>query len=162
MYLIQQEGKLAVAEAELASNMEELRKVEAQSAALREQYNKQLGEKLELEEKANKTKKKINTARTLITSLSDEKERWGQGANKIGEDKRRLIGNCSISTAFISYCGPFNAEFRTLLINDYFFADMKRKGIPATPGLDLTAFLVDDATIGEWNLQGLPKDDLSI
>ena len=83
MYLIQQEGKLAVAEAELASNMEELRKVEAQSAALREQYNKQLGEKLELEEKANKTKKKINTARTLITSLSDEKDRWGQGANKI-------------------------------------------------------------------------------
>ena len=39
---------------------------------------------------------------------------------------------------------------------------MKRKGIPASPGLDLTAFLVDDATIGEWNLQGLPKDDLSI
>ena len=29
---------------------------------------------------------------------------------------------------------------------------MKRKGIPATPGLDLTSFLVDDATIGEWNL----------
>lgn len=32
---------------------------------------------MDLEEKANKTKKKINTARTLITSLSDEKERWG-------------------------------------------------------------------------------------
>lgn len=29
-------------------------------------------------------------------------------------------------------------------------------------GNELTQFLVDDATIGEWNLQGLPKDDLSI
>ena len=39
---------------------------------------------------------------------------------------------------------------------------MKKRGVPVTPGLDLSAFLVDDATIGEWNLQGLPKDELSI
>lgn len=39
---------------------------------------------------------------------------------------------------------------------------MKRRGIPVTPKLELTKFLVDDATIGEWNIQGLPKDDLSI
>lgn len=43
-----------------------------------------------------------------------------------------------------------------------FTHDMKEKNVPVTPGLDLTNFLVDDATIGEWNLQGLPKDDLSI
>ncbi|CAK75138.1 unnamed protein product (macronuclear) [Paramecium tetraurelia] len=35
-------------------------------------------------------------------------------------------------------------------------------GVPVTPGLNLTQFLVDDATVGEWNLQGLPKDELSI
>jgi dynein heavy chain len=29
---------------------------------------------------------------------------------------------------------------------------MKRRGIPVTPGLDLVNFLVDDATIGEWNI----------
>jgi dynein heavy chain len=39
---------------------------------------------------------------------------------------------------------------------------MKKRGVPVTPGLELTSFLIDDATIGEWNLQGLPKDDLSI
>jgi dynein heavy chain, axonemal len=39
---------------------------------------------------------------------------------------------------------------------------MKTRGVPVTPGLELTSFLIDDATIGEWNLQGLPKDDLSI
>lgn len=39
---------------------------------------------------------------------------------------------------------------------------MKKKNIPITNDLDLVNFLVDDATIGEWNIQGLPKDELSI
>jgi len=41
---------------------------------------------------------------------------------------------------------------------------MKKRNVPVHPtmGNELTQFLVDDATIGEWNLQGLPKDDLSI
>jgi len=68
-----------------------------------------------LEIKSNKTKKRINTARQLIGSLSDEKDRWGRGASEIAEQKRRLVGNSSLATAFISYCGPFNAEFRNIL-----------------------------------------------
>jgi len=28
--------------------------------------------------------------------------------------------------------------------------------------MELTKFLVDDATVGEWNLEGLPSDELSI
>jgi len=120
------------------------------------------GEKAALEDKANKTKKKINTARTLISSLTDEKNRWSKGMSEISDQKRRLVGNCSLATAFISYCGPFNAEFRTMLAQEYFLNDMKNRGVPVSTNLDLTSFLVDDATVGEWNIQGLPKDDLSI
>jgi len=78
------------------------------------------------------------------------------------EQKKKLVGNASLATAFISYCGPFNAEYRNILANDYFVNDMKSRKVPVTQGLELTSFLVDDATIGEWNLQGLPKDELSI
>ena len=49
-----------------------------------------------------------------------------------------------------------------MLAVEYFTNDMKKRSVPVTPGLDLVSFLVDEATIGEWNLQGLPKDDLSI
>ena len=72
-------------------------------------------EKNQLEIRSSKTKKKINTARQLIGSLSGEKDRWGKGASEIAEQKRRLVGNVSSATAFISYCGPFNSEFRTML-----------------------------------------------
>jgi len=35
-------------------------------------------------------------------------------------------------------------------------------GVPVTPDLDVTRFLADDAELGEWVLQGLPPDDLSL
>lgn len=86
-----------------------------------------MADKQLLEDKANKTKKKITTARTLISSLSEEKDRWNIGANEIGDKKRKLVGNISLATAFISYCGPFNSEFRSLLQSDFFINDMKKK-----------------------------------
>jgi len=39
---------------------------------------------------------------------------------KLENKKKRLIGNASLSCAFVSYCGPFNAEYRKLLVNDYY------------------------------------------
>lgn len=107
---------------------------------------------MKLEQKMNFTKKKINTARSLINSLQDERDRWQTGDSEIGDLKRKLVGNVSLATAFISYCGPFNSEFRQMLATEYFQNDMKKKNIPITLDLNLVNFLVDDATIGEWNI----------
>jgi len=113
-----------------------------------------MDEKLALETKAAKTKKKINTARTLISSLTGEKNRWNDGLGLINDEKRRLVGNASLSVAFISYCGPFNAIYRNLLAADYFIADMRKRGVPCEAGFEkkLNNFLADDAIQGEWRL----------
>jgi len=39
---------------------------------------------------------------------------------------------------------------------------MRKRHIPLTPNFDFTGFLVNATTVGEWNIQGLPKDDLSL
>ena len=44
-----------------------------------------MSEKQILEDQALKTKKKITTARQLISSLTDERDRWQKGASEIGE-----------------------------------------------------------------------------
>ena len=62
----------------------------------------------------------------------------------------------------MSYCGLFNAEFRQILLEEYFHKDLIGRSIPCSEDLALTSFLVDDATVGEWNLQGIPSDNLSI
>ena len=150
--------------AELSRSRENLRVIKERVAQLNAESQREMDNKNQLEQQAIKTKKKINIAETLINSLSDEKARWKKGASEIADDKRKLVGNCSLATAFISYCGPFNAEFRDILAVEKFTNDMKEKEIPVLPSLayELTSFLVDEATVGEWNLQGLPKDTLSV
>ena len=118
--------------------------------------------KNKLDEEARKTKKTMDQAQRLISSLSGERKRWTEYRSTIAERKKRLVGDISLCCAFLSYCGPFNTEFRTILIKQSFVGDMQKRGIPVTTGLDITNFLVDDTIIDEWSLQGLPKDDLSI
>lgn len=66
-----------------------------------------------------------------------------------------------MATAFLSYSGPFNQEFHSLLLNDW-QKEMKSRKIPFHNNLNLIEMLTDAPTIREWNLQGLPNDDLSI
>jgi hypothetical protein len=40
--------------------------------------------------------------------------------------------------------------------------DLKDRGVPVTDSLNLTHFLVDVGTIGDWSLEGLPTDPLSV
>lgn len=72
-----------------------------------------------------------------------------------------ILGDVLLATAFLSYSGPFNQEFRNLLLHDW-QKEMKARKIPFGDSLNLTEMLIDGPTISEWNLQGLPNDDLSI
>lgn len=66
-----------------------------------------------------------------------------------------------LATGFLSYSGPFNQEFRNLMLKTW-RKEMTSKKIPFTDDLDIIKMLVDNATIAEWNLEGLPNDELSI
>jgi dynein heavy chain len=72
------------------------------------------------------------------------------------------VGDCAASCAFICYCGPFNQEFRRYLVQDKCVADCLTRGVPITKDLDVISFMVDIGTIGDWNMQGLPADPLSV
>jgi dynein heavy chain len=78
------------------------------------------------------------------------------------EEISRLVGDCAIACAFVSYLGPFNKEFRDKLQNDIFMKDLLENKIPVTVGLNVCKFLADESEVGEWKLQGLPTDELSI
>eukprot|EP00002_Diphylleia_rotans_P003858 TRINITY_DN1273_c0_g1_i13.p1 TRINITY_DN1273_c0_g1~~TRINITY_DN1273_c0_g1_i13.p1 ORF type:complete len:1331 (-),score=331.88 TRINITY_DN1273_c0_g1_i13:251-3709(-) len=112
-------------------------------------------------DEADSCKRRITAATALIGALSGEKERWTKQSKEFQETINRLVGDAAIAAAFMSYSGPFNQEFRSRLA-DAWFDDLRRGKIPFTESLNVIRFLVHENTVGEWNLQGLPTDDLSI
>ena len=94
-----------------------------------------MAEKKALEEKAAKLRRKMDTAQRFINSLADNKKRWLESAAQFADEKKALVGNVAKACAFVSYCGPFNADFRSMLLKDYFQNDLDLRSIPSYPDL---------------------------
>ena len=153
---------LQEAQSKLAEAKGQLDEVNAVKAELRARYDGEVAKKQELADQAAKTRKKMDQANRLINSLQDNKVRWMVSRDQFQATKMQLVGDVAKACAFVSYCGPFNSHFRNKLINDYFGSDLLERQIPLSQDMEMTNFLVNQATVGEWSLQGLPSDDLSI
>ena len=59
----------------------------------------------------------------------------------------RLVGDVLLATGFLSYLGPFNQNFRTLLLGRW-EKEMTANKIPFSENLNLINMLTDAATVG--------------
>ncbi len=147
-------GHLQTAQAHLDEKQRELDVVQAM-------YDDAMREKQTLLDDAQSCRRKMLAATALIGGLGGEKERWTQQSKEFEEQIGRLVGDVLLATGFLSYSGPFNQEFRVLLMKEW-ESELCRRCVPFSPDLNISYMLVDSLTIGEWNLQGLPNDELSI
>jgi dynein heavy chain len=156
------EGKLDVAMRALREAEEKLSACNARLKELKDAFDTQMAAKQRIEDNANALQRKMEQASRLINGLSGERVRWTEDSNNFAEMKRRLVGDCAVACAFISYCGPFNQDFRKYMIESKFVGDARAQNVPVSADLDVISLLVDVGTVGDWNLQGLPTDPLSI
>nr|XP_034839773.1 dynein heavy chain 5, axonemal [Maniola hyperantus] len=159
--LMLQEARLKVAMEDLASAERQLEDRELSLRKVKDQYEAAVSEKQQLTDAANICLRKMTAATQLINGLGGEKIRWTQQSKDFKEQLGRLVGDVVLATGFLSYCGPYNQEFRNSLFNTWMDI-LKSKKIPVTDNLNITNMLVENATISEWTLQGLPNDELSV
>jgi dynein heavy chain len=161
--------KLAVAEAQaqLAEANEKKRvvdelvaKLNAELAVLMDAYNKAMNEKETAMREAERCERKLNLAQRLVNALGAEQERWAQSIIDLGELLKIIIGDVLLSSAFVSYVGPFNKQFRDAIMAD-FVTFFKQNAIPMSAAADPLAVLTDEATIAGWNNFSLPPDRVS-
>jgi len=75
-------AELKEAEDNLAAAEHELAEVTALKERLRKKFDAQMSEKNALQERAAKTRKKMDQANRLINSLQDNKDRWIKSAQE--------------------------------------------------------------------------------
>uniref|UniRef100_A0A8C2T2W8 Dynein heavy chain 5, axonemal-like n=1 Tax=Coturnix japonica TaxID=93934 RepID=A0A8C2T2W8_COTJA len=156
-----QEGRLAAAQTELNNAQNQLDEKQMELDQVQAMYDAAMKEKQALLDDAEACRRKMNNATALIEGLGGEKLRWTESSKSFQNQITHLVGNVLLATGFLSYSGPFNQEYRNLLLH-LWKKEMNNSKIPYSNDLNLTSMLVDSATVSEWNLQGLPNDDLSI
>ncbi|GFR77163.1 dynein heavy chain 8, axonemal, partial [Elysia marginata] len=159
--LAKQEVRLKVATKELSEAQATLDEKQAELNIVQAKYDAAMGRKKMLMDDAEMCRNKMEAATTLIGGLAGEQVRWSAQSSEFRDQITRLTGDVLICTGFLSYSGPFNQEFRTKLINKWSI-ELTLKKIPFTKNLNTVEALVDTTTIGEWNMEGLPNDDLSV
>ena len=95
----------------------------------------------ELTETAELMKNRLEAAQKLIKGLSSEEIRWGEEKVQLADNRTKLLGDCLICSAFLSYVGPFNQEFRRKMIFDDWVPDVLQRGLPATEKFNLNDLL---------------------
>ncbi|XP_059501668.1 dynein axonemal heavy chain 8-like [Stegostoma tigrinum] len=157
-----QENRLQRAMKELGNAQAQLDEKQAELDKVQAKFDAAMKEKMDLLEDAETCRRKMEAASALIDGLSGEKIRWTEQCKEFKAQINRLVGDVLLATGFLSYSGPFNQTFRDILLKVIWEVELQKKKIPYSDSLNIIAFLVDQAMIGEWNLQGLPSDDLSV
>ena len=74
------------------------------------------GELSELQTTAQVMEKRLSAASKLISGLTGERTRWTNDIQNLKAGGGRLIGDCLVTSAFLSYAGAFSADYRLNMI----------------------------------------------
>ncbi|CAH8577937.1 unnamed protein product [Schistosoma turkestanicum] len=159
--LVKQEARLAKAMVDLNDAQAILDEKERELAKVQAVYEEALRKKNALIEDAELCRRKMIAASKLIRSLEDEQTRWTEQSQTFKENIECLVGDVLVATGFLSYCGPFNQEFRQMLCQSWQRL-LSQYNIPGSTIVNLISMLTRPTQLGEWKIQGLPSDELSV
>uniref|UniRef100_A0A8B9JEG5 Dynein axonemal heavy chain 10 n=1 Tax=Astyanax mexicanus TaxID=7994 RepID=A0A8B9JEG5_ASTMX len=147
---------------ELEKIQSELEAIQKELGALGEKYSAAMGEKQLLQEEAQLMERRLIAADKLISGLGSENQRWTEDLEELKKKRVRLLGDCLISAAFLSYEGAFNWDFRNKMVYEAWQKDVLERGIPLSQPFRIESLLTDEVEISRWGSESLPPDELSV
>ncbi|VDN16450.1 unnamed protein product [Dibothriocephalus latus] len=146
--------ELQTAESILAEKTAILKRVQAD-------FDDAMMKKQKLQDEADLCRRRMTTANMLIEGLAGEMVRWSEQSITYKQLIVMLTGDAIGLAAFLTYAGGFNQIFRQNLAVATQKA-LKNHGVPHSAHLDVVNLLANATTQNEWNVQGLPLDELSL
>ncbi|XP_009299843.1 dynein axonemal heavy chain 10 [Danio rerio] len=147
---------------ELERIQNELGAIQKELRALGDKYEGAMTEKQLLQEEAEVMERRLVAADKLISGLASENKRWIKDLEELKQRRVRLLGDCLICAAFLSYEGAFSWDFRNEMVYKVWQADVLERGIPLSQPFRIENLLTDEVEISRWGSEGLPPDELSV
>ena len=83
---------------------------------LEEEFKMQNYEKQNLIMQRDECQAKLSRASILMNSLGNERHRWLKTSQRLLKEKESLLGDMLMSTAFVTYLGPFEGTYREKIV----------------------------------------------
>jgi len=75
-------------------------------------YTAAMDKKQAAEDEAARCERRLSLANRLVSALGSEKGRWFDAIDRLTQELTVVHGDVLLSSAFVSYVGPFNKQFR--------------------------------------------------
>lgn len=145
----------------LRQKQKELATVEAKIQSLRDSLEEKQREFQEIQDDVDLTFGRINRAGRLTSALADEQIRWRETVKMLTADLGCVPGDVLVAAACVAYLGAFSNQYRREMCA--LWVDKCREfSIPSSSEFNLLKVLGDAYEMRQWNVDGLPKDNISI
>ncbi|XP_070984280.1 dynein axonemal heavy chain 6-like [Oncorhynchus clarkii lewisi] len=154
------QAALVKSESNLMKKQKRLSKIEEHQKALEDRYDASVSERQELGRRKERTTNRVQRAASLISALSNEKDRWEKAVCDLDNKLQHIVGDVMVSSAFITYCGPLTADYRKAMVKKWldFCHNME---IPVSPQYTFTSAMTEKNQVRHWQNTGLPPDQNS-
>ena len=156
------EKTLRLSEKELAKTKKAVAALNEQLAELSGKFEASTAEQKRLKDEAELMERRLAAAEKLISGLASERVRWTSDLAALAVKREKLLGDCLLTSSFLSYAGAFTFDFRRRLTYELWADDVAARGVPTTSPFRLEDLLTSEVETGQWSSDGLPSDELSV
>ncbi|EDW82538.1 uncharacterized protein Dwil_GK25078 [Drosophila willistoni] len=145
----------------LRQKQKELAAVEAKIQGLRDSLEEKQREFQVIQDNVDLTYGRINRAGRLTAALADEQIRWRETVKSLTADLACVPGDVLVAAACVAYLGAFSNEYRRDM-SSLWVTKCRDHKIPSSQEFNLLKVLGDAYEMRQWNVDGLPKDNISV
>ncbi|XP_055643505.1 dynein axonemal heavy chain 6 [Toxorhynchites rutilus septentrionalis] len=145
----------------LKSKQNELAEIEAKILMLVSNLEEKKREMKVLQDHNDLTAARLNRAGRLTSALADEEIRWRDTVKELTAEQFAVPGDVLVASAYVAYLGAFPMDYRRELCKIW-VEECRNLNIPSSDTFSLVKILGDSFQIRQWNMFGLPRDDISV
>ncbi|XP_065087185.1 dynein axonemal heavy chain 6 [Ochlerotatus camptorhynchus] len=145
----------------LKCKQNELAEIEAKILMLMSNLDEKKREMKVLQDHNDLTTARLNRAGRLTSALADEEIRWRETVQELTAEQFAVPGDVLVASAYVAYLGAFPMDYRRELSRAW-VEECRSLNIPSSDSFNLVKILGDSFQIRQWNMFGLPRDEISI